>query len=362
MNKTKRKLFEMKLDSLDQGVQFISVVKSPAIDVNWHAFSEDHSSDFKFASEEKRMLAGPFMIPDMKIYRKSGDEEFDVYFSKETIELAVKKFAKQLRNLNLNEDHKDVPVPGFIMESWIITSENDKSKEFGFSSLPIGTWFGIVHIEDETYWNTKIKNGEVRGFSIEGIMSLENKTNQSMKKFAAVTTVDGVEVYTKSESEMIAIGDEVFVQVDGVEAPAPDGEHKLESGMTLVVSEGKVAEIKEVETDEEVDLEITPEEQTTVITEVMQILDPKFEEMSTIIADLAVRISALEAELVKANESREEMSKKVENFEKFAKAKPTVLKTTHKVELNKTEAPKTNKMNSHVTVEFMKNLAEKAKK
>jgi hypothetical protein len=52
------------------------------------------------------------------------------------------------------------------VESWIKEGEMDKSKMFGYD-LPNGTWFVKMRIDNDELWN-KIKDGELKGLSIEG--------------------------------------------------------------------------------------------------------------------------------------------------------------------------------------------------
>ena len=52
------------------------------------------------------------------------------------------------------------------VESWIKEGEQDKSKLYGFD-LPDGTWFVKMKIENDEMWS-KIKDGELKGLSIEG--------------------------------------------------------------------------------------------------------------------------------------------------------------------------------------------------
>lgn len=67
-------------------------------------------------------------------------------------------------------------------------------------------------------------------------------------KFAKdAVTKEGVKIVT--ESDDWANGVEVFVEVDGVIQPAPDGDHTLEDGTVITVSGGKITEIKAVEAD-----------------------------------------------------------------------------------------------------------------
>jgi hypothetical protein len=65
-------------------------------------------------------------------------------------------------------------VNAFINSSWIKESENDKSVGYPeFKDLPVGTWFIEVKVEDESFWNNKVKDEGYYSFSIEGILGLE---------------------------------------------------------------------------------------------------------------------------------------------------------------------------------------------
>ena len=56
-----------------------------------------------------------------------------------------------------------------VIESWIKTSENDKSLDLGFSDAPVGSWFISVFIDDKDFWEENIKSGKFKGFSLEGL-------------------------------------------------------------------------------------------------------------------------------------------------------------------------------------------------
>jgi hypothetical protein len=54
-----------------------------------------------------------------------------------------------------------------VVESWIIEDEKqDKSAKYGFN-LPKGTWMISMKVNNDEIWK-KVKDGEVKGFSIEG--------------------------------------------------------------------------------------------------------------------------------------------------------------------------------------------------
>ena len=100
------------------GVDFISLVKDPAIEENWMAFS-----NIRFdleANKDKRMLFGALMIPDKMIYR--NDErfgEYNVFFTKEDIEMIVKEFSKNNYNNNISFEHMGIKVNGTLVENFI---------------------------------------------------------------------------------------------------------------------------------------------------------------------------------------------------------------------------------------------------
>tara|TARA_B100001094_G_scaffold7119_1_gene6372 strand:- start:13461 stop:14453 length:993 start_codon:yes stop_codon:yes gene_type:complete len=168
----KKKLIELIIDeSADMfGVEAISVVKYPAIEENFVFFNNDFLSLAK-VDEEKKQLIGAVLIPDKKInrYDKETNEEYDVYFTKDTIKKAQSLFMSSLRNNNHTLEHQEQVDGLSVVESWIKEDEKfDKSNLWGFKNMPVGTWFVQVSAEgNDDIWD-KIKNKEVRGFSIEG--------------------------------------------------------------------------------------------------------------------------------------------------------------------------------------------------
>ena len=167
----KKKLIELIIDEAAEhfGVDAISVVKFPAIEENFVFFNNDFLSLAK-VDEEQKQLIGAVLIPDKKIPRldKETNEEYEVFFTKETIKQAQKLFMSNLRNNNHTLEHKE-PIQGLtVVESWIKENKkHDKSNMYGFN-MPVGTWFVQVSAENNPDIWEKIKNKEVRGFSIEG--------------------------------------------------------------------------------------------------------------------------------------------------------------------------------------------------
>lgn len=286
-------IYKMTIDEQDDitGVEFISLVDYPAIEVNWVAMSTKSLRLFS-ADKDKQIVTGPAMIPDLPIYRADAKlGEYYVSFTKEEIEKIARKFNREARTLAINYQHEtDSHVESsVILEQWFIQdSSMDKAKALGFD-LPVGTWMVTVHFSDRNFWEKEIKSGNVRGFSIEGFLNMQmNKIKESKMekvKMAEAKTVDGVVVSTPNEGGF-EVGAEVFVvDAEGNQTAAPDGEHALENGSIIVVAEGKVAEVKQPEAPVEEAEEALTEEQIEVIENA---LSKKFSAIED-------RIKALEA-------------------------------------------------------------------
>ena len=166
-------LYEIKITDDDiSGVEFISLVDDPAIEENFILLNKQ----FMLAIDtDKKILLGPLLIPDKKIYRNDNKiGEYNIVFSKDTILKIQRKYNKKNNNGKINLHHKeDAIVEGFLTENWIIEDENfDKSKKYGFN-LPLGSWMGSVYIENDEFWNDVVKTGEVKGFSVELMAEIE---------------------------------------------------------------------------------------------------------------------------------------------------------------------------------------------
>ena len=115
------------------------------------------------------MVLGPAMIPNMKIFRRDNQgNPYYVYFSEETIKMIASKYMKNKYTDNNDMMHDGEAVADvYVVESWIKESNNDKSTDYGFKDLPIGTWFVSMKINNPEIWS-KVKDHELNGFSVSG--------------------------------------------------------------------------------------------------------------------------------------------------------------------------------------------------
>ena len=161
------KIIELVLDEEqeDSGVEAISIVESPAIEEDFVALN---SQEIKLAevSKDKKLLMGALLVPNKPIFRKSGEEEYYIYFSKKTIEKASQLYLQNGNQNNSTLEHQHSLSGLTLVESWIVESEtNDKSRMYNMD-VPIGTWMGTVKVENDKVWNEYVKTNKVKGFSI----------------------------------------------------------------------------------------------------------------------------------------------------------------------------------------------------
>lgn len=151
-------------------IDAISLVTSPAIETDFVFFGKEKNNlTFAKVDEDKKVLISPALIPNKNIFRHNPNtqEDYYVYFSKSTVRKASELYLKHNNHHKATYQHQDRISGVLTVESWIIEdSKLDKSTLYGFS-LPVGTWMVSLKIDNDEIWS-KIKDGELRGLSIEG--------------------------------------------------------------------------------------------------------------------------------------------------------------------------------------------------
>lgn len=162
-------IIELVLDEMQElmGIQAISIVENPAIEEDFVAL-KTQKVEFATQDQEKRILMGAALVPNKPIYRKNGEEEFYVYFSKDTIRKASELFF-QNGNQNKSTLEHQAELQGLsVVESWIVEDEvKDKSNVYNLN-MPIGTWMVSMKVNNDDIWENYVKTNKVKGFSIEG--------------------------------------------------------------------------------------------------------------------------------------------------------------------------------------------------
>lgn len=179
-------IIELILDDNDEmtGIEAISVVENPAIEEDFIALKAE---EIKLAEvdKEKRILMGAALIPNKPIYRRNGENEFYIFFSKETVLKASQLYLKRGNQGEATLEHQEKIKDMTVVESWLIEDEvHDKSRKYGLN-MPIGTWMVSMKVDNDEIWNDYVKTGKVKGFSIEGYFADKLERPKEANKLSA---------------------------------------------------------------------------------------------------------------------------------------------------------------------------------
>ena len=208
------KIVELILDENQEesGIEAISIVENPAIEEDFVALK---SNEVKLAEidKEKKILMGALLIPNKPIYRKNGEDEYYIYFSKDTVLKASQMYLTKGNQNNSTLEHQHSLSGLSLVESWLVEDEvHDKSRKYGMN-VPVGTWMGAVKVNNEEVWNDYVKTGKVKGFSIEGYFAdkmerPKEKIKEDMSEQNADLLLSEIEKIVKGEKVELALDSE----------------------------------------------------------------------------------------------------------------------------------------------------------
>lgn len=258
-------VFNAVLKEDTDGIFAISLVDIPATLKGAMLFKKENQvlEHFSIQDEEKHLISGVIMLANTPIYRRNGDFEYFVTYEPQTLALMAQKMLQNGFQNNVDLQHNGEYVDGVsLVELYIKDSAKGIVPNF-IEDIPDGSLMGTYKCENEDVWE-KMKSGELTGFSLAGLFSLEetdkiiefNKQNKKkltmsklkeqlkklLQEFASVATDKG-EIFYEGELE---VGVEVYDEND---APIADGEYATEEKI-IVVAEGKVTEIRDKEVEE----------------------------------------------------------------------------------------------------------------
>ena len=327
------KRYEGKYNKKSKGVFAISLVNAPATGEHYIAMAkQDKIVKFAKVDEEQRILMGLVLQPEQLIYRVDEDgNEFEMFFSAETIKDFSQNFFQSGFQLNSKLEH-DEPIEGVtFVESWLVENPKvDKSAAFGLE-YPRGSWLVSMKVDNDDIWNNYIKTGELKGFSIDGMVELEEvnlKTNIQMSKSnknilallkqivsgaeqeveVTLGSVKSGDLDIQFDGETLEVGAPVFLLADEEKVSLADGTYKLDEGGEIVVKDGLVESMAEAEAEEEVapeaeevvDAELEEEviEEVNADEESMKVIKEILDDMFKAYAEsMEIKMSALDAKL-----------------------------------------------------------------
>ena len=308
----------------NEGILVISLVDAPATETNWMCFKEQENIKFSIVNEDEHILAGVVMVADKPIYRIAPDgTEFYIVFSKDVIKRMAEKMLDDntFNNIDIQHDGNIIPRDKVKLVELFIADEAKGIKP-NYLDVPDGSLLANYKIYDEQLWQMA-KSGELNGFSLEGVFTTvryeQNKNNKHTKmskikemlksilvQLGEVTTDKGILTYDGD----LAVGVEVKNE-DGSK-PA-DGEYKLEDNKVIVVKDGLVDEIKEVEVDvieemadekpQEKPADEKPKEEGDAKPNEVEELKKLIDEHTSLLKELGDRLKTLEDLVKELNET-----------------------------------------------------------
>ena len=339
-------VYEALLSDEECGMIRISLVDAPAVLSGWQTFKKIQM--YAVQDEEQRLVRGVVMRADFPIYRvdNKGGEYYIIYRA-DTIREMAEKYLAESRQNNVDTMHDGNEVDGVEMVQFFIKDSAKGINPEGFDDIADGSLFAEFHVTNDEVW-AAIKDGTYQGFSLEGVFGFATEPNQqdideivdglagefsaankdtkntimakierilellrtrleaeqkAEQKFGRVTTDKGIIEWPGEEDLKEGDSVEVVTEDDTREAAA-DGDYKTEDGKTIVVVDGKVAEIRDPEA------EVAPEGEEAAEVEPAPEAEPEaepdykalYEEALAKIAELEAAIEAVRSAGVEATQ------------------------------------------------------------
>lgn len=282
------KLYEVTKDS---DVFAISLVENPAIEENFIYLSAQKPQHILLEDAEKHIIMGAVLVPDKPIYRNQGGEEFYIQFSRETIETLAYDYMINKRQHNTTVDHQKCVNDVVVVETWLKTSENDKSNDYGMD-LPVGTWLATMKVNNDDVWK-RVKSGELQGYSIESMVNLDEIKLE--KQDTEMTNLENNETFWTKMKEVIG---SFFSKQEETEAPVEE--------QTIEMAEEVVEETPTEET-------VPVEEMVEEIVDTVQVIDEtpeeQTEDLQAIVDELNAKIAEMQGEIETKDAEIEELKK-----------------------------------------------------
>jgi len=292
-------------DEQRQGVFGISLVENPAMEDEWIALSEQNAElQFSAIDESKRLLLGAVLIPNKKIYRNIGGNEFYITFTEDTISKLAHDFIKDGNQNNSSAEHETQLSDVSFVESWQVENpEIDKSALYG-KKYEKGTWVTMAKVSPELY--EQATNGTFKGFSIDALLGLEELKFNSNTIMTRQDFVDGLK-------DVFA-----FLKSDEVE--------KVEEVKTeeIEVKSEEVAEVAEAT--EEPQIEVSQEDWQKELLNALGDITANFKKMEAKVEELETKLSK-EVEV-----KEEEVAELKTELEKQPEVEPIKANPENKVE------------------------------
>lgn len=293
-------VYKAVISNENEGIFKVSLVDFPAVESDFVAFKkESEPLKFKVEDEEQHLLTGVVMRCSFPIFRRT-DEGFEYYivYDAETIKTMAQKMLEDNAQNNINLMHEDgSDVTDVKMLELFIKDSGKGISPAGFEDIEEGSLFATYKVESDDLWQ-QIKDGEFKGFSLEGYFSLMPtdaviKNNKQDKKQNKMTKLKGILKSLLQEFGSIDTNQgtleyegalEVGTEVTINDEVAPDGEYETDTQI-IVVGDGKITEIRDKEVEEPAEEPDTKVEAKSLFRRMAEKFSESYEEKESKIID-----------------------------------------------------------------------------
>ncbi len=118
------------------------------------------------------------MIPNKPILRKGKEDNYYIYFSRDTVRRASELYLKKGNQGKSTLEHQHSINGLTLVESWIVEDKDkDKSKLYGMD-VALGTWMGAIKVDNDEIWNEYVKSGRVKAFQLRVTLRIKVESPQ----------------------------------------------------------------------------------------------------------------------------------------------------------------------------------------
>lgn len=219
-------IFNIDVEDESLGLFGLSFVDQPAIQVEMHCFKDEQPKVY-FASQEKREVVSPVLIPNQLIYREADGIPYYMKADEPTIKKLYERYMLSGKWNNFTYMHEDIDAPMeeraldgiYLQRLWIIEDEtqDDAFTKYGFENLPKGTMMMKAKVNNRQIWK-EIKEGNLRGISLEALFNKVNSNKALQITYSKMK--DTLSLFQK----FVAFLNEVSMEADGVAKEAKKDE------------------------------------------------------------------------------------------------------------------------------------------
>lgn len=164
-------IYKVIIDELS-GMTGLSLVSEPAVEQDFICFESDQIIKF---NKDLNYITGVVMLADVPIYRRSKTRgEYYIKFDKEQIKIMVEKYLREGQFFNVSMQHDGNLIEGLSLVETYFVDENKPSP----FKVPEGSVVMTFKCDNDEVWK-RIELGELKGFSLEAILSMEPEKEET---------------------------------------------------------------------------------------------------------------------------------------------------------------------------------------